>query len=318
MGQKRIYLIGILFWVFGHFTYGLANVFVVCAIAEGLSAVGKAFISEALESWLRNQTDEETTHHALSTASLYSVFATVPPALLGGFIGAKWGLQWPWFFGAGTSLLVLVIVWWQLRSFPDTKTVNVKTVDLNLWSISKDAWRDPILRRSFVAVAMLFACFQSFNMFWPIVFRDISGATGWLGSMWIGIALASALGGFIAKKMKVSSKNLALTVLSIGAPMLLPIVPGNWMLTGLSPFLIHEIGRSVWGPILFSYTNRRISDEVRTSVNSLRSAAGTFGAAAGLLLSGILTTWFSPVQVWAISASALILIAIWIWRWNHD
>lgn len=318
MGQKKIYLLGILFWVTGNFTYGLAKIFIVCALAEGLSAVGKAFISEALESWLRNQSNEEVAHKALSSAQLWSQIATVPSALLGGYIGSVWGLQWPWFFGAATGLIVWVIIRWQLKDLPEKKVETNQTVDLNLWTITKKAWKDPVLRQAFIAVAALFACFQPFNMFWPVVFKNISGSGTWLGSMWIGIALAGALGGFLAKKMKVSSKNLAVVVLSMGIPMLFPMIPGFWVLTSLTPFLVHEISRSTWVPILFSYTNRRIEDGVRTSVNSLRSAAGTLGAAVGLLVSGILTTWLSPVQVWAVSAIALIIIALWIWSWNHD
>jgi len=318
IGQKKIYLFGILFWAMGNFTYGLARIFLVCATAEGLSAVGKAFISEALESWLRNQTNEEVTHKALSSSQFWTQIATVPSALLGGYIGSMWGLQWPWFFGAVTGLIVWVIVRWQLKDLPEKKEEISKMVDLNLWTITKEAWKDPVLRQCFIAVAGLSACFQPFNMFWTVVFKTVSGATGWLGSMWIGIALAGALGGFLAKKMKSSSKNLAIVIASIGLPMLIPIIPGFWILTSLTPFLVHEIGRTTWVPILFSYTNRRIKNEVRTSVNSLRSAAGTLGAAVGLAVSGALTTWVSPIQVWAISAVALIIIAIWIWGWNHE
>ena len=319
IGQKRIYLLGILFWVMGHFTYGLAKVFLVCALAEGLSAVGKAFISEALESWLRNQTDEATTHKALAQAEFWGKVATAVPALLGGYIGSVWGLQWPWFFGAATGVVVWIIVQGLLKDVPDRETaVSKTTVDLNLWTITKEAWRDPVLKQSFIAVAGLSACFQPFNMFWTVVFKNASGSSAWLGTIWVGIALTGVLGGLLARKMKANAKNLAIVVLSMGLPMLIPVIPGLWVLTNLIPFLTHEIGRSTWMPILFSYTNRRIKNEVRTSVNSLRSAAGTCGAAIGLLVSGILTTWLSPVQVWAISAAALIIIAIWIWRWNHE
>jgi DHA1 family tetracycline resistance protein-like MFS transporter len=318
IGQKRIYLAGILFWVMGHFSYGLAKVFLMCAVAEALSAVGRALMSQALESWLRNMTNEEITQKALGVSKFWSQIASVPVVLLGGYVGSVWGLEWPWFLGAATTSIVLVTVWWQLRGFSERTTKVVQEIDLSLWTITRNVWKDPVLRQSFIAAAGLSACFQSFNMFWPVVFKNLSGATEWLGTIWVGIALAAALGGYLAKSIKANARNLSLIVLSIGLPMLIPLVPGFWMLTSLTPFLVHEIGRSTWEPILFSYTNRRIKDEVRTSVNSLGSAAGTLGAAIGLLVSGVMTTWFTPVQVWAISAIALIMIAVWIWRWNHD
>ena len=61
-GQKRVYLWGIFMWAIGLFVYGFAKNFVVCAIAESLSGIGAALISEALESWLKNLTDEDTSH----------------------------------------------------------------------------------------------------------------------------------------------------------------------------------------------------------------------------------------------------------------
>lgn len=317
IGQKKIYLMGLLFWALGMLIYGSSNSLEFFALAEATAAVGHALMSEALESWLRNQTDEKVSHQALSKAAYQSKLATIPTAVIGGIVGARWGLRWPWLLAAITCLITFLVAYWQLRLYPDRKRQE-NNRDLNLWSISKAAWKEPILRRSFVAVALITFTFQPFNMFWSVIFKEASGQSEWLGFLWMGIALTSALGSFLAKKWPVSSKGLAMIIFSIGLPMLLPLFKGNWIVLMLIPFLVHEIGRSTWVPILFSYTNRKIESSVRTSVNSLRSSAGTLGAAAGLLISGSLTKWLSPVEVWGISAIVLLIISLWIWRWNHD
>lgn len=318
-GQKKIYMVGLFFWGLGMMLYGTAGVFWVCAAAETLAAIGHASMSEALESWLRNHCDEATTHTAIAKAGYWGRLATIPTALLGGLVGSLWGLLWPWILAGVTCGVALGLVWWQLRKLPERPEAEKATgEELHLWTIAKTAWRDPILRRTFVAVAILFACFQPFNMFWAPVFKEASGSTEWLGSLWMGIALTSALGSWLAKDWKTNSKGLGLVIASIGLPMLLTLFSGNWVVLLLVPFLLHEIGRSMWLPVLFSYTNRRISAKTRTSVNSLRSSAGSLGAAAGLLVSGVMTQWLTPTTIWGISAVILLLVALWVYRWNHD
>lgn len=319
IGQKRIYLFGLVMWSLSHIIYWMSGGFWGCAVAELVGAIGLASRSEALESWLRNHSTEEKTHKAMSQGAFYGRLATIPTAILGGIIGARWGLEWPWLVSGVTGIIAAVMIGIWLKDIPEKTAEHKPTeADLQIWSIAKDAWKDPILRRTFVLTALMFACFQPFNMFWPVIFRDATGQAQWLGSMWIGIALASALGSKLAEKWVINSKGLAWIVLSIGIPMLLTPIGGNWILLLLIPFVLHEIGRSMWLPILWSYTNRRISNHTRTSVNSLRSSAGTAGAVLGLLVSGSLTKLISPTQVWGVSAVVLILIAFWVYGWNHD
>ncbi|HPJ17356.1 MAG TPA: MFS transporter [Candidatus Woesebacteria bacterium] len=319
IGQRKIYMTGLLFWAIGMTVYGLTNWFLIFAIAEITSAVGHAFMSEALESWLRNQTDEEITHKALTTSQTWGKLATIPAAILGGWIGAKYGFGIPWFLAGATSLVCLIISWQQLRKYPDKiEEEKAAPIEMSVWSIAKNAWKEPVLKRSFILAALITAAVQPFNMFWSVIFKEASGKADWLGLLWMGIALAAALGSYLAKKWPVNSKSLAMIIVTIGVPMCLTVIKGNWIVLMLIPFIIHEIGRSSWLPILFSYTNRKIDSRIRTSVNSLRSSACTLGAAGGLLVSGGLTNWISPVSVWGVSAVMLLLIAIWVWRWNHD
>ena len=321
IGQKKVYILGLFFWGLGMLVYGTSKNFGLFALAEGIAAIGNALMSEALESWLRNHSNEKRSHRAISTAAYRSRLASIPTAILGGIVGAKFGLRIPWILAGITSMVTMIIAWWYLRRYSDKlrKVEIVLPQELNLGLIAKNAWREPVLRRSFIAVALITSTIQPFNMFWSVIFKEASGNSEWLGFLWMGIALMSALGSFLAKKWKISSRGLALIIASIGIPMLLPLFAERyWIPFILVPFLFHEIGRSTWGPVLFSYTNRKIDSKVRTSVNSLRSSAGTFGAAIGLFVSGILTKWLSPISVWGVSAVMLILVALWVRGWNHD
>lgn len=318
IGQKKVYLFGVAAWGLGHIWYFGARGFWACVVAEIICAVGQACKSEALESWMKNHCSERVTHRALARSGVWSRLAIIPTAILGGIVGSRWGLQWPWLLAGIASLVSMFLVTWQLRKFSEEPQEHKPGEnDLQLWVIAKKAWSDPVLRRSFLLTAMLSACFQPFNMFWPVVFKNASGSSEWLGSVWIGVALASALGSRLAENWKIDSRALAVIIASIGLPMIIPQFKGNWMVLILIPFLLHEVGRSMWLPVLWSYTNRRIEGRTRTSVNSLRSSAGTMGAVGGLLVSGVLTEIVVPTGVWGISAIALILISAWVYRWNH-
>ena len=319
IGQKKIYMAGLFFWAIGTGVYSMATGFWMCAVSEGISAIGFALRSQALESWLLNHSDKSTSLRAQSNAGFWARLATIPTAILGGIVGTKWGLQWPWLLSGITCILALILTWFLLRHFPEKAEKEIKTEEsLDLRVIAKKAWGDIVLRRVFIITAILCACFQSFNMFWPIVFKSASGSGEWLGSVWVGIAITSAIGSKLAQKWKINSRALALIIALIGLPMLLPQIPGYWVLMILSPFMFHEIGRSMWEPVLWNYANTRIPDGTRNSVNSLTSASESAGALFGLLAAGLLSKCFSPTTIWGISALALILTSLWVYRWNHD
>lgn len=68
IGQKKVYLSGLFFWGLGMLVYGFSKSFGFFALAEGIAAVGNALMSEALESWLRNHTDESRSHQKRNLA----------------------------------------------------------------------------------------------------------------------------------------------------------------------------------------------------------------------------------------------------------
>ncbi len=178
-------------------------------------------------------------------------------------------------------------------------------------SIIKLMWQSTPLRFTAMVAFFFTAAVQPFNMFWTAVLKQSSGSAWWLGFVWIGIASATAAGSFLSARIK--TKGIALSTFAVGLPILMPYLFPRTP-TILAGFFFHEIGRGAIMPQLFTYSNRFIENGYRSTANSLRSSACGMGAAFGLVLSGILTFWFSPLQIWGISAIALIFLSIYAWR----
>ncbi|MFA5827773.1 MAG: MFS transporter [Candidatus Shapirobacteria bacterium] len=310
IGQKRVYLSGLFFWGVGMTIYGLNRTIWMFALAEGIGAIGHALQSEALESWLRNHTDEEVTKRTQAKAQLWAKLATIPAAILGGLIGAKYGLQWPWLLAGISSFLALGLIWFLGRNVPEKPDNYPSEPVPSVWSMAKVIAKDKKLRQVVVLYALVSACVMPFNMFWQIVFSDAGGKTEWMGSVWIGVAVFSALGAKLSTKIRDGLRTLAIPIILIGVPMVgTGFLVNLWVIMTL--FFLHELGRGMWPLAVFNYSNRYIAPHVRSTVNSLRSASGTIGAASGLIISGLLTKIFPPQEVWTISAVILLLVAIW-------
>jgi predicted MFS family arabinose efflux permease len=283
------------------------------ALAEGIAAIGHALISEAMECWLRNHTDEEITKRTRGKAQLWAKIATIPTAILGGLIGARYGLQWPWLLAGISSFLAFGLIWFLSRNVPEKPDNCPNEPVPSVWSLTKVIAKDRRLRRVVILYALVAACVMPFNMFWQIVLRDAGGKTEWMGSVWTGVAVFSAIGAKLSTRVRDGLRTLAIPIILIGLPMAgTGFLTNMWVLLVL--FFSHEFGRGMWPLAVFNYSNRYIAPNVRSTVNSLRSASGTVGAACGLIVSGLLRKIFSPQEVWTISAVVLLLISVWTLR----
>lgn len=316
VGQKKVYVWGQVFFGFGMLFYGLGRTFPIFLLAEMVGAIGTALMSEALESWLRNNMSEKATHRILSRTSALASLATIPSAVLGSILGARLGFHWPWLMAALASVLTATTACTLLARLPESRLGSRGEESLlTIQHVIRQVWQSPPLR--FTAVVTLFsaAAFQPLNMFWSPVFRQVSGSAWWLGIMWVGIALATAIGAYWADGAwkKFNAASIAIVLLATGLPLAVaPVVSGSLPL--IAVFLMHEVGRGSLRPLLFTYSNRYIEDSNRSTTNSIRAAAQTLGGAIGLLASGFLTIVFSPLDIWGLSAIALILLALYAWR----
>lgn len=308
-GQKKIFIIGQFFWALGMLVYGIGRSFGACLVAEIIAAIGAALMSDALESWLRNEVGEEKTHKALSQSGLLSMLGVIPAAILGGVIGAKLGFGVPFLVSGILGLVVLVISIKILKDFEES--FDGEEPD-GVWEVLKQNFRSADLKKIALVTFVISVAIQPFNMFWAPIFEERSGQAWWLGFLWIGIMVMSSIGSVWAKKQN-NGLGIVKMVLIIGVPMIFaPMTKSTLAIVGL--FLLHEAGRGSFRPIMFTFANKHIANKNRSTANSIMSAMKTVGSAAGLLLFGFMTKFISPVNTWGVAATILLVLALWTWK----
>ena len=308
-GQKKIYVAGQVIWALGLFSYGVFHGFWGFLMAEITAGVGAALMSDALESWLRNNLPEDKVHKAMSHSGVLAAFGVIPAATLGAIIGSKFGFGWPFIIEGVTGMVAVVVSIKLLRKLPEVFTNG--EVD-GVWQGFKQNFGSKELKKIAIVTFAVALATQPFNMFWAPIFQERSGESWWLGSLWIGIMIMSSIGSFWAKKQN-NGLGIVKMIMIIGIPMLFtPLTKSTWAIVGL--FLLHESGRGAYRPIMFTFANRHFENKNRSTANSIMSSMRTVGSAVGLLLFGALTKLVSPVNTWGIAAVGLVILAIWVWK----
>lgn len=316
-GQVPVYLIGVLILSGGFFAYGLGSTFTFFVVCEGLSAVGSALMSEALEALLTNEVGIEKSKEVQAREGVYAKLATIPSALLGTFIGSYFGLQYPWFLSGATCFVGFVVGIIVLRGHhfkPKRTTSGILDTFVKFFATVKTG-TSAIFHRKHVVFALtitliLAASTQAMNMFWAPVLKEQAGSSWWLGFLWAGMAITTAFGAWLSKNLAVKLSTIALLVVSIGIPIILTNVfpPVAWITSLL--FLAHEIGRGAMPVVMYAYVNRHIQNECRSTANSAIGSMDKLARWVGLFLAGTLTLSFTMLQTWLIFGIVLLVTGV--------
>lgn len=316
VGQRGAYVLGVISWGGGMFVYAVGRSFGTFLLAESVAGVGSALMSESMECWLRNCTDDKVTHQAIGRAGAIGTFVGVIPSSLGSLLGVRWGLQWPWVLGGLCSAATCLIAFLVTKALGEGRQLQVQHLNSSeTLKVLVASWNNPPVRLTILATLFANACFQPFNMFWGPILKQASGQEWWLGFVSIGVAVALALGSYLAtvERLPTNGRGVALAIASVGLPMALPAsFPRTIPI--LTFFLLHEIGRGALPPILFTYSNRHLKDKTRSTANSARVAASTLGRGVGLMISGFLTLYCPPLVIWRLSALALLVLSLYLWK----
>ncbi len=313
-GYRRVYLLGGIVWGLGTLAYFLSFNLLHFCIAECLSAIGRALMSEALESWLQNSVEFDQAVAVRAKAESRFQLVNLFAAILGGIIGSLFGYRLPWLLCALSSLVVCILSWRILRKFPrEVHLEQSREINLSVTAGWKMSWQQPNLRFSLIYTGIVFGAFAPFNMFYAPLMRQISGQSWWIGFLWLGISMAIAYGAsFTGKYIKVGEKTFFVVLLLVAIPIVIASASQNIVFV-VAGFLIHELPRATIRNFSATYANPHIKNHERSMLNSIRSAVATFGAAIGLVVSGIFSQYMSIQAVWLISALVLTFYAGVIW-----
>ena len=72
-------------------------------------------------------------------------------------------------------------------------------------------------------------------------------------------------------------------------------------------FLLHEVPRGCWNPLIDSYLQKRIPSHERATIASFCAIAPHIGGVVGLVVSGLIAQFFGISTAWIVSGASLII-----------
>jgi MFS family permease len=308
-------------------TYGLSNSFAGFVVAEIIMAVGITFRTGAFQSWLVDSL-KHYGHNGPYTqifgrAALQNQLGGGVGAILGAYL-ASLNSALPWFVGGTTMALVAVLAQRTLKeeyfvrqkfSWRGGVEEMKKTISSSIRYGSQDKAVRFILIATFVQIYVV----KAFDMYWQPFFQKKGVSEEHLGFLFFGMISSLALGSYLATRIEIRGKEKLLitsSMIFIGIMVALSTISPHLALAIL-PFLIHEIARGLWPPVLDSYLHERIPSHERATIISFCGMAPHIGGAIGLLVSGVLAQNLGIEATWIISSFAIILGALVVRRNGH-
>lgn len=287
--HSRIWTIrmGALFFIFGHAIFFFAdNIWWVLA-AEMMNGVGFAFLSGVLQAWvvdaLKHHGLEDQKGEVFANAAIVKGALSAPAAILGAWIGAHFGLRWPWVLSALAAVAGLIIVVLFMNGDGEVKA-EVKVNKKEALRRSLMALRmSPALRWS-TAAGLAFNMVLAFNHYWPRFYEQYVSVAD-LAYVWSPLYFALFLAGVVVRRAQIpsgaeaSALVLSLVVSGVGLAAM-GYAPGLGMLIVLG--VVHEAGRGAFQPLTSSYSNHHVSSEYRATFGSLQALIEDMGAAVVL------------------------------------
>lgn len=321
IGHWRVYVAGLFMVGVGFLIYGLSDTYTWFIAAELCVAAGHALRSQALESWLRNQTDQEFFHKKRTRANLLMRGGSVIAGYLGTIIGGYYGYWIPWIIGGANFLIMAIVGAVILKNGSEISHVKWSDFPESFKDIGSDvkvALGRRTLRPSFLIYSVLAGLFQPINMLWSLILVSYGATPDHIGYFWIGVSLFLMIGTEMAHRVNVvtfrkMSVATFLTGASITLSALTLILEGE-LLVMMFWFFCHEIGRGFLQEMLETHRNEHIAEDERAFVNSVIDSVRTFGSAVGLIVFGqIVRLITDPLHVWIISASCMLAFGVAVW-----
>lgn len=316
-GRKHSFVMACGLRSLGLFIYGWSEGFWGFVMAEIVIAIGSTFATGAFKAWLvdslKHYGYEGEYDVFFAKASLIRLIGGGFGAIAGSYLSA-YNSTLPWLVGGAAMLFTTLAADKVMREdYFQKKKLSWK----DGWKSMKHTAKTSIHygRNSYVVRFILVSTFlqclavMPLNMYWQPFFKGNGIGEAHLGILFAGMTGFVALGAYLVTKTKSSGKERMLIVTTQGVVGMCLIV--TTQMTSLpivvAIFLLHEIPRGMWEPLLSNYLHKRIPSETRATVDSFCSMAPHIGGAIGLVTSGFIAQFYGIHVAWIISGSILIV-----------
>jgi len=327
-GRKTSFVIACGLMCVSMFVYGSSHALFGFATAEMLGAIGMTFRSGAFQAWLV----DSLKHHGYD-GEYNRIFGREGLIRqIGGGIGAVAGSYLaaydpvlPWF--VGSAVMAITTVYACIVMKEEYFVRGVFSLKRGLASMRDVAISSVRYGRDHKAVRfiLVITCIQIFavqalNMYWQPYFRDHKVSEQHLGFLFTGMMIAMAAGAFVASKLDCKGKEkkmiIRTQVLAGVLAITAVLIPGLPFIVIL--FLLHEMPRGCWNPLIDSYLQKRIPSRERATIASFCAIAPHIGGVVGLIVSGLIAQFFGISVAWLVSGASLIIGALLIARNGND
>ena len=300
--------------------YGSSHTFIGFAIAEVLGAIGSTFKSGAFQAWLvdslKHHGYEGEYNHIFGRNSLICQIGGGIGAVAGSYMAA-YKPALPWFVGGIVMAITTIVAYiimkeeYFVRGVFSWKRGLSSMRDIAVQSVRYGTNHKPVRFILIITCIQIFAV-QSLNMYWQPFFRDHKVSEQHLGFLFTGMMIVLAIGAFVASKLNCKGKEKKMIIRAQVCAGVLVItavlVPGLPFIVIL--FLLHEMPRGCWNPLIDSYLQKRIPSHERATIASFCAIAPHIGGAIGLVVSGIIAQFFGIFVAWIVAGISLIVGAL--------
>jgi MFS family permease len=321
-GRKKSFLVSCFLLSVSMFVYSSSKTFWGFATAETIGAIGATFYSGAFQAWFV----DSLKHHGYG-GKLNKIFAwestvrslaCIVSAIIGGYL-ADISYSLPWFIAGMLYIVTLIVAsiivkeeYFKPRKFSLKETFKrIKITTLGSISFTK---KSKVFRFVVIIGTIQMFCLMTSNMQWQKIFIDKINLNVYMGIIMAFVQIMIIIGSQISRKNILNlSRNekmgIAISQLVIGIGIILTVMFKSFPIT-ITFFMLHELGRGMFGPIKSGYLQENIPSRKRATIGSFESMYTHIGGALGLVTFGWIAKDFGIPTAWIVSGSILTITSM--------
>ena len=319
-GRKKSFIIACTLMCVSMFVYGCSSTFTGFIIAEVLAAIGSTFRNGAFQAWFVDSMEHHGHNGEFTRIFGRETIIRQVGGGLGAIIGSFLTLinpAFPWFFGGMVMAITTMYAHHIMREdyfirseFSWKKGLSsMKEIAISSFHYGKN---HKAVQFILIVTGLQIYVVQPINMYWQPFFNEHGVGTQYLGFIFAGMMLSLAFGGHLVSKIDCKGKEKRMIIWSyIIVGIMIFIVSTITNLPAIILlFILHEIPRGAWTPLIDSYLQKRIPSNERATISSFCATTPHIGGAIGLGVSGLIAEHFGITTSWIISGIVLTIGAI--------